>query len=87
MTTNPTTPVAPVCRDDKMYRTCPLTKPLENIVQFRENMICEGFISKDQPQSKRISRIEVLNIAVNMLRGPKAAATEYTNVYSDITPE
>ncbi len=68
-----------------MYRTCPLSKAPENSTQYRENMICEGFISEKQPQGKKISRIEVLNIAVNMLHGPKSAATEYDNTYTDIT--
>lgn len=68
-----------------MYRLCPLTKPLENTLQYRENMICEGFINEEQSRSKRISRIEVLNIAVNMLHGPKSAATDYDDTYTDIT--
>lgn len=73
------------CKLAHMYRTCPLPKAPENTTQYRENMICEGFISEKQPQGKRISRIEVLNIAVNMLRGPKSPATEYDNTYTDIT--
>lgn len=67
------------------YRICPLSKAPENSTQYRENMICEGFISEKQPQGKKISRIEVLNIAVNMFHGPKSAATEYDNTYTDIT--
>lgn len=42
-------------------------------------------INEEQSRSKRISRIEVLNIAVNMLHGPKSAATEYDDIYTDIT--
>lgn len=68
-----------------MYRICPLTKPLENTLQYRENMMCEGFINEEQSRSKRISRIDVLNIAVNMLHRPKSVATDYDNTYTDIT--
>lgn len=70
-----------------MYRLCPLSKTPENSTEYRENMLCEGFVSEDQSRSKRISRIEVLNIAVNMLHGAKTPAEQYTNVYTDITAE
>lgn len=43
-------------------------------------------MSEEQSRSKRVSRIEVLNIAVNMLRGEKSAAADYNNTYTDITP-
>ena len=88
-TTTPATPtpVELACRDTGMYRLCPLTKTPENTMEYRENMMCEWFINEDQSRSKRISRIEVLNIAVNMLHGPKTPATDYTNVYTDITGE
>ena len=76
-----------VCKLPSIYRTCPLSKAPENSTQYRENMICEGFISEKQPPGKRISRIEVLNIAVNMLRGLKSSASEYNDTYSDITRE
>ncbi len=74
-----------ICQSQDNYRSCPLSKAPENTTQYRENMICEGFISDKQPQGKKISRIEVLNIAVNMLHGPKSSATEYDNTYTDIT--
>ena len=68
------------------YRLCPLSTTLQNISDYQTNLICEGFITKAQVQRnmRRISRLEVLQTAVNMLRTEKAPYAEYDNTYTDI---
>jgi YVTN family beta-propeller protein len=66
------------------YRVCPLAVDPNKITEYSKDMACEGFISWEVKYSKYISRAEVLEIGVNMLRKEKTPAKEYASTYTDI---
>lgn len=58
-----------------------------NITEHHEVLLCEGIISESQAERsyKRITRADVLGIAVNMLRVPEVEVPAYTGTFTDIT--
>lgn len=81
------TPGAPVCQNKGYYRICPTTRPAGNIREYQDGLLCEGIISEAQTDrnTKRITRADVLSIAVNMLRVPTTEIKEYSGSFEDIT--
>ncbi len=78
---------APVCQNRGYYRICPTTRPAGNIGEHQDALLCEGIISEAQTKRsyKRITRADVLGIAVNMLRVPEADVADYSGSFEDIT--
>lgn len=75
----------PACQNVGFYKKCPLVKSM-NITDNQEALLCEGIISETQTErnNKRITRADVLSIAVNMLRVPNTEMTEYYGSFEDI---
>lgn len=72
---------------DKLYRRCPIVLDPIYMTQYGDNVLCEGFISGEVKKNPTISRWEVLEIAVNMMRKELSPDSEYANTYSDISSE
>lgn len=77
-----------VCEDKTsgLYRTCPITSPLPNILAYQENLLCEGFITPFQAKRERkaLARIEVLQMAVDMRRVGRSSPESYEGTYTDV---
>lgn len=77
----------PVCQNRGYYRICPTARPAGNIREYQDGLLCEGIISEAQTarNHKRITRADVLNIAVSMLRVPTTAGDTYSGEFEDVT--
>ncbi len=75
-----------VCKNEGLYRKCPVIQSGANSTEYQANLLCEGIITASQAQrtQKRASRLDVLNMAVNMARAT-TEDTVYTGTFSDIT--
>jgi len=71
----------------KLYRRCPIVPDPIHVIQYGDNILCEGFISGEVKKNPSISRAEVLEIAVNMMRKELSDDSKYTNTYTDISSE
>ncbi len=71
----------------QLYSICPTARTASNVVGYENDLVCEGIITQAQTKRsyKRITRGDVLGIAVNMLRVPMTDSTYYSGDFEDIT--
>lgn len=70
-------------------RMCDTSKVKKTFYDYKEDVLCEGFITKRSQESgyeyeKTIPRKELVAIALNMRKIPMISPDEYSYYYTDL---